>query len=344
MIFVRPYRVDVIIPIHNAPEYVARCIASIQQSTCSEPHLAVRILLINDASSDSRVQELLDDIVQLDQPAERHADWQVLHNTTNQGFVRTVNRGMALDPSADVILLNSDTQVTPGWLPRLVDGAYSAQDIATVTALSNTASIYSWPLEAHAAALPAGRLAQLVAQHSPKLRPTIPTGVGSCLYIKRSVLNTVGLFDESYGRGYEEENDFCMRATRAGYRHILADDVFVWHKGQASMTAAGYVRESNGAQKNEDLSRDRQRILFVLHNPFGQGAIGGTEFHVEELVRQFSQKTLDSLCYVLYPRGDEYVLEAFADAFTCRYTLPTHVNETFLEGILRGFGIDIVHI
>ena len=369
MVFVRPYRVDVVVPIYGAPDYVARCIASLEQHSCPDPRLSARIVLINDASRDRQVDDLLARIA--------HPNWLVLQNQTNQGFVETVNRGILLDGTADVVLLNSDTQVTAGWLLRLAEAAYSAKDIATATALSNTASIYSWPLDTPVAARSAEQLAEFVAAYSPKLRPTIPTGVGSCLYIKRSVLDTIGLLDPAYGWGYEEENDFCMRATEAGYRHILADDVFVWHKGQASMRTLGYVRKSREAQKNENLllarypsyrpavrefldsgvmdqlrqqlttgamrrlAGERKHLLFVLHNPFGQGFIGGTEFHVEELVRRLSR---EAVCYVLYPQGNAYVVEAFSNALTCRYTLPPNMSDALIEGILRGFGVDLVHI
>ena len=63
----------------------------------------------------------------------------------------------------------------------------------------------------------------------------LPTGVGSCLYIRRACLEQVGMFDaERFGRGYGEENDFCLRALAAGWRSVLAGDVFVYHEGAVS--------------------------------------------------------------------------------------------------------------
>ena len=63
----------------------------------------------------------------------------------------------------------------------------------------------------------------------------IPTGVGFCMYITRSSLNAVGLFDaDRFGRGYGEENDFCMRAAKSGYKHVLAHNTFVYHAGGVS--------------------------------------------------------------------------------------------------------------
>ncbi len=66
----------------------------------------------------------------------------------------------------------------------------------------------------------------------------VPTTVGFCMYIRRDALRDVGLFDaETFGRGYGEENDFCMRAAARGWRHRLACDTFVYHEGRVSFGA-----------------------------------------------------------------------------------------------------------
>jgi hypothetical protein len=60
----------------------------------------------------------------------------------------------------------------------------------------------------------------------------IPTGVGFCLFIRRGCLDDVGFFDEQrFGRGYGEENDFCLRASARGWVNRLCADVFVYHAG-----------------------------------------------------------------------------------------------------------------
>src|SRR3546814_12117303 len=51
----------------------------------------------------------------------------------------------------------------------------------------------------------------------------VPTGNGFCLYIKRDLIDAIGLFDEaSFPEGYGEENDFCMRALAPG-RYNMVD-------------------------------------------------------------------------------------------------------------------------
>ena len=119
----------------------------------------------------------------------------------------------------DVVLLNSDTEVPPGWLARLAGHAYATPRVASVSPFSNNATICGYPrieggppafglgvaeLDAACRAANAGRSVEL------------PTTVGFCMYIRRAALADIGLFDaDAFGRGYGEENDFCLRAERA---------------------------------------------------------------------------------------------------------------------------------
>lgn len=164
---------------------------------------------------------------------------------------------MLLSKEHDVVLLNSDTEVPDGWLDRLVTQAYQSSAIGTVTPFSNNATICSYPKLPGEARLPDGETLDtldLLIQEVNRGRYTdLPTAVGFCMYIKRGCLNGVGLFDvETFGRGYGEENDFCLRASLQGWRHILAADLFVFHAGEVSFGtgsspakqhAAGIIRE-----------------------------------------------------------------------------------------------------
>ena len=64
----------------------------------------------------------------------------------------------------------------------------------------------------------------------------VPTAVGFCMLIKRSIISNFGLFDEIYGRGYNEENDFCCRLNRLGYSVVACNRAYVFHFESASFT------------------------------------------------------------------------------------------------------------
>lgn len=217
----------IIIPVYNAVEEVADCLASLQQNT-QQP---CRVIIIDDASPDPAVAKLL---------AQYASQWpfECYRNPENLGFTRTVNRGLALAGHSDVVFLNSDTRVTPGWLRRLRLTAYSDDNVGTVTPYSNNAGAFSAPL-AGTNDLPKNlsldAWARAIAQGSAHLHPEVPTGNGFCLYIRRDCLDAVGLLDaEAFPRGYGEENDFCMRAGLKGWRHLIDDATYIYHVRSAS--------------------------------------------------------------------------------------------------------------
>ena len=215
--------VTIIIPIYNAVEDVIVCIERLLRHT---PPI-VRILLINDASTDPRIAEILE-------KADRERCVTVLTNPSNLGFTRTVNRGIRETGRDDVVLLNSDTRVTPRWLEGLRRAAGADAHIGTVTPMSDRAGAFSAPLIGNENILPDYvseiDYAMAFRRRSQGLYPVVPTGNGFCMYIRRSCLDEVGMFDESaFPRGYGEENDFCMRARQAAWINIVDDRTYVFH-------------------------------------------------------------------------------------------------------------------
>ena len=88
----------------------------------------------------------------------------------------------------------------------------------------------------------------------------LPTAVGFCMCIRRACLDQVGPFDaERFGRGYGEENDFCMRAAGAGWRNVLAGDVFVYHEGAVSFSGERLALTENAGKTLADLYPDYLR-------------------------------------------------------------------------------------
>lgn len=218
----------VVVPIYNAYDEVKACVESVLEYSGER----TKILLINDASTDARIGPMLNEYAKADPRVE------VVQNEENLGFTRSVNLG-AQRATGDVILLNSDTEVTPRWLDKLEDAAYSREGVATVTPLTNTGSAFAVPRNNAVNELPDFLTPEMVNAAveglSERLRPEAPTGNGFCLYIRREALEAVGPFDEeAFPRGYGEENDFCLRATQQGFVHLIDDATFVYHKEGAS--------------------------------------------------------------------------------------------------------------
>ena len=223
--------VDVVVPVYGAREETLNCLWHVLKAENSTPF---RLVVVDDRSPD---QQLTDDLAAL--AAEGY--FHLIFHEENQGFVQSVNDGMAVSEEADVILLNSDTEVYGDWLDRLRQVAYGEAAIGTVTPLTNNGTICSYPAFPHdnpaplEIAYPA--LDKLAFETNGNAWVPIPTAVGFCMYIKRETLDDVGLFDvEAFGRGYGEENDFCLRAQQAGWKDAAAPGVFIRHFGSLSFS------------------------------------------------------------------------------------------------------------
>ena len=221
--------------VHDALADVRACLESLLRTTMPP----FRLVLVDDGSG-AETRDYLAEFA-ADQAAT------LVRNETARGYTVAANQGLRLTSGEFVVLLNSDTVLTRGWLDRLVACAESDPRIGIVGPLSNTASWQSVPSvlaedgDWAANPLPAGQtvegMADLVAQASPGVYPRIPFLNGFCLLIRREVITAIGLLDETtFPRGYGEENDFCVRARRAGFSTAVAGDAYVWHSQSRSFS------------------------------------------------------------------------------------------------------------
>jgi len=224
--------VQIVIPVYRGLDETIACIASVLAAVPA----GTVVHVIDDASPEpdlaAAVQELAaTGRISLTRLAE------------NRGFPGAANTGIRAAPGHDVVLLNSDTIVAPGWLERLRAAAYAAPEIGTATPLSNDATVVSYPDPNWGNPVPDRdatlRLDRLAQQANAGQVADLPVGVGFCLYLRRDCLDQTGLFREDlFAQGYGEENDLCLRARHHGWRHVAALDVFVAHVGGRSFGAA----------------------------------------------------------------------------------------------------------
>jgi len=300
---------DIIIPIYNAYEYTEKCIESVIKNTKFSQN---KLILIDDKSPDERVWPLLKKY------KAKYSFVDIYQNEENKGFVGTINIGMQISTN-DVLLLNSDTEVTSRWLEKIATCAYSKKNVATVTPLSNNATLASVPKAFFPNDIPKGytleEMADLVEKCSKKEYPEIPTGHGFCLYIKREILEEIGFFDEkTYGKGYGEENDFCFRCLDHGYCHLMCDNTYIFHKESQSFSEEKTKLQEIATQKlNErypkyfselnlwcqmkplkyiadnialklEEKKKHKNILYIIHD-WDLKNLGGTTMHALDLIK-----------------------------------------------------------
>lgn len=220
-------KISIIVPIYNAYEDVKKCIESVLRYTT----LDFELILVNDKSTDERISKLLNCY-------QNNPEVMVINNDINLGFVASINIGLK-NSNNDVILLNSDTIVTPKWIQKLIISAYSDEKIATATPFSNNAGVFSVPKSNQENFIPdnlgINGFSRIVEKASNHVFLRVPTGNGFCMFIKRKSFDCVGYFDEkTFGRGYGEENDFCMRIIDAGLLNIIDDSTFIFHNNSSS--------------------------------------------------------------------------------------------------------------
>jgi GT2 family glycosyltransferase len=216
--------VDVIIPVYGDHERTLTCIRAVGEFS----ELAgANIIVVDDASPERDLSADLDALAAA-------GEIRLLRNERNLGFAASVNRAMQLNPDHDAVLVNSDVVVFDGWLGRLRQAAYSEPRIGTVTPMADDDSIVGYASGSGDVAA-AEDYDRLSARRRSAKVIDLPVGVGFCLYVRRDCWQQVGGFDhETFGRGYGEEADWCMRARRFGWRHVLATNVFVHHAGSKS--------------------------------------------------------------------------------------------------------------
>lgn len=302
--------VDVVVPVYRGLAETLRCIYSVLSATCDVEY---QLVVINDASPEDELVEALERL------AEKGL-FTLVSNDDNLGFVRTANSGMQLHSRRDVVLLNSDTEVYDRWLDRLSVAAKRNAQTGTITPLSNNATICSYPHFPEENPFPLeldyAELDGMIGELNAGFEVEAPTGVGFCMYIKRQCIKDVGLFDEkAFGKGYGEENDFCQRAIKKGWRNVIATDVFVRHYGSVSFQGekaklsehslrvigkkhknylrdvAAFIRQRPLADiyRRIDMARllrmrREKNVLLVSH---GRG--GGTERYLQESAGQLLQ-------------------------------------------------------
>jgi GT2 family glycosyltransferase len=260
---VGPQAIDIIVPVYKSVALTSQCLHSLAANIQELQAYAPRLIVINDSPGDADVAAMLAEF------AATRAYVALLDNDANQGFVTTVNRGLALacKEGRDVILVNADTQTFPGTLRQLVEVAYSDPLIAFVSPRSNNASLCSLP-HFFGGVLPGEAEAHERWKRLSRTLPAyhfVPTAVGFYLYIKYEVVSNFGPLDTEFGVGYEEENDFILRANKVGYRAVLANHAFAYHAGSASFSLTALDLETHRNKNLQKMAKRHPEFLPLVH-------------------------------------------------------------------------------
>ncbi|HEX5797948.1 MAG TPA: glycosyltransferase family 2 protein [Candidatus Saccharimonadales bacterium] len=225
-------KVTIVVPVYADWRSLKVCIKSLKKHV-DEKH---KVILINDCGPKPELMRK-----RIKKAIKGLDNFEYYRNAKNLGFVKTCNRAvLELDKTDnDVLLLNSDTEVTEGFLGEMQFILKARSKVGTVSPRSNNATITTIPLsEAVNKGINPDKAYEIwlgIKDLLPRYNE-VPVTHGFCMLIRRSLIQKYGLFDEVFGRGYGEENDFCLRIRKRGYKSVLANHAFVFHLEARSFT------------------------------------------------------------------------------------------------------------
>lgn len=237
--------VDVVVPVWNSRRWIGDCLAALRLQSL----MPRAIIVVDDGSSDGIAEWLRDNApeVQVEQ-MERH-----------RGFAAAANRGIRAGTAPLVALLNVDTRTDPEWL-RSLAGALEASPANVGSAASKMLQLQA-PESIDSAGDRFTRFGSAIkrgrgepASRWTEQEPVLSACAGAALY-RRSVLEEIGLFDESF-ESYLEDVDLGLRAQLAGYDCLYVPTARVLHQGGgSSLPRRRYVRLITA-----------NRLATILHN------------------------------------------------------------------------------
>lgn len=233
----------IIISYNGLFETTEPCLRSIFEQTDYPDY---EVIVVDNCSADG-TQEYLKAL-----SAEEHR-LKCIFNVENRGFAGGNNDAIKVANGRFLVLLNSDTLVQKGWLQRIVSVLAADDSIGLVGPVSNSAgneqTIFTsgktpeqildegalWAKISRGDIIPMERLCFF------------------CVATRRDVIDKIGLLDESYGIGFYEDDDYCIRVKNAGFKLACLEDVFVYHRGSASF--------NKSLQNTKELLKKNKRIL-----------------------------------------------------------------------------------
>lgn len=253
----------------NGGELLRHCVESILRE---RPSIEYEVLVIDNASSDESLSSL-----RTSEAAAALAErLRIVENAENRGFGRANNQAFALTSSPLIFLLNPDTEVTEGSIDRLIQIVRSGERVGAVGPKllnadgSTQVSVWRNSPAAWETLLTGLRLHKLLprrvrgelllAEHwDYSRRREVGMLSGAAMLVKREVIEEVGGFDERFHM-YGEDNEWCSRITRAGWKLVFEPAAVIMHHGARSSSKRWDSLEKLRVQTEAQLCFQRQTL------------------------------------------------------------------------------------
>lgn len=229
----------------NGGDLLRRAVESV---VAQQPPVEYEVIVVDNASTDESLAVLRAGAGAAE--LEARGRLRVVENDLNRGFGPANNQAFELTDAPLLLLLNPDTEVTAGSIDKLIKTARSGARVGAVGPKllnadgSTQASVWRNPPSAwellltglwlHKLLPRRARGELLLAEHwDYSRRREVEMLSGAAVLVKREVIQEVGGFDERFHM-YGEDNEWCLRMRRAGWKLVFEPEAVVMHRGAAS--------------------------------------------------------------------------------------------------------------
>lgn len=214
---------SIVVVTHDNLIFTRLCLESVLANTAADDF---ELIVVDNGSKDGTQ-------AYLSRLSERHARVRAILNGSNLGFAPACNQGLALARGDDLVLLNNDTMVPPGWLGRLQCHLRNPE-VALAGPVTNRIGTESEIDVDYATWGEFLAFAEGLAERQAGKWLEIRTLAMFCLAMRRQTYLQLGPLDERYEVGLLEDDDYADRARGAGYQLRCIEDAIVHHFGEAS--------------------------------------------------------------------------------------------------------------
>lgn len=244
--------VDVVVPIFNGADSLGDHLATLSMVGCGQ----ARLCLVNDASTDPRVGILLQSF------CDAHPGVVLISNAERCGVVGVINAALQRS-QGHVVVLELAAVLPPGWLDRLLQPMLVDARVATAMPFTS--------VDLHENGEDPGAIDQAYARLPLLWPPRMHPGASSsgCIAFNKAVWASVGPLDRTLAWRGGAEVDWCMRALYKGFRHVVANNLFVPQVPMASLSAESCPPSGSARGSRQRLSRHAELVdRFVKTDPF----------------------------------------------------------------------------
>ena len=245
---------SIIIPTYNNIEFTLKCVSSIFKNTSL---FQIEIIIIDNASTDRTLSWA--------QQLHKQGIIRLVSNPDNMGFSHACNQGALIAKGQSLIFLNNDTEVLPGWLQGMQNCFKSDQNIGII----GGKLLYPDNTIQHAGIAFDRQKVFHIYRHFHPAHPAVnkrrefQAVTGACLFVRRDLFITLGMFDEEFKNGFEDL-DFCFRVRKNGLKVFYSPECSVIH--HESKTPGRHAHHHQNAKLFTDRwQQDIVHDLDIIH-------------------------------------------------------------------------------